>query len=219
LIFLTGIAGGIPSLDFTLGDVVVANRLHDFSVGALLEGAAPELTNQGGPMTKTVQDLLALLPALEGELAGWESEGSVGMARPSVSLLNDALYGEESWKSRTRTSLEFHFNGSSRSYPKALTGAIASSGNLIKDSTVAAHWRRSARDLLAMEMELTGVYAAADRKYKTYSVIAVRGISDIVGFKRDDAWTRYACETAGSFCISLLKNMPAHFIWDAVTSE
>src|SRR5262249_2005043 len=35
-IMVVGIAGAVPDNEFTLGDVVVATRLHDFSVGALL---------------------------------------------------------------------------------------------------------------------------------------------------------------------------------------
>jgi nucleoside phosphorylase len=46
-------------------------------------------------------------------------------------------------------------------------------------------------------MEMSGVCAAAQEQ--TYSVPAIRGISDIVGFKRDDKWTPYAAEAAGAF--------------------
>jgi hypothetical protein len=45
-----------------------------------------------------------------------------------------------------------------------------------------------------------------------YSIITIRGLSDIVGFDRDDAWTTYACHTAGAFCVALLENMPGHFL-------
>lgn len=35
LILVVGIAGGVPSSDFTLGDVVVSTRVHDFTVPAV----------------------------------------------------------------------------------------------------------------------------------------------------------------------------------------
>jgi nucleoside phosphorylase len=127
VIFLTGIAGAIPSSEFTLGDVIVATRLHDFSVGALLEGADPELTNQGGPMTKTVQDLLGLLPALDADLAGWETEASIHAHRPPVEIKADKFYGNESWRKKTLDSLTFHFVCKPRTHPRAFTGAVVSS--------------------------------------------------------------------------------------------
>ena len=37
-LMLVGIAGAIPSEEYTLGDVVVATRLHDFTVRAAIEG-------------------------------------------------------------------------------------------------------------------------------------------------------------------------------------
>lgn len=36
-IFVVGIAGGFPDSDFTLGDVLLSKRIHDFSVSAALE--------------------------------------------------------------------------------------------------------------------------------------------------------------------------------------
>src|SRR5262245_44557794 len=58
LIMAIGIAGAIPHHEFTLGDVVVAKRLHDFSVGAALENRDLQAANQGGPMHKGIQDIL-----------------------------------------------------------------------------------------------------------------------------------------------------------------
>lgn len=211
-IVLTGIGGGIPSHEFTLGDVVVATRLHDFSVGAHMEGAAPELTNQGGPMTKEVQDLLALLPALRDDLSGWESEESIRVPRPPVELTAPLFYGAKSWRHEVKKSLQFHFHHSRRTSPIVTTRAIASDGYLVKDTKIITQWKKSARDLIAVEMELSGVYVAARRRQKEYSIVAIRGISDIVGYHRNAKWTAYACESAGSFCMSLLKNMPTHFL-------
>jgi hypothetical protein len=68
---------------------------------------------------------------------------------------------------------------------------------------------------MAIEMKLAGVYEAANRMTGVYSIITIRGLSDIVGFDRDDAWTTYACHTAGAFCVALLENMPGHFFHTA----
>ncbi len=55
-------------------------------------------------------------------------------------------------------------------------------------------------------MELAGVYQAAWSSQKP--VLAIRGISDIVGFKRSLEWTSYACHAAASFTAALLRYRP-----------
>ena len=35
--------------------------------------------------------------------------------------------------------------------------------------------------------------------------MAIRGVSDIVGYRRSHDWLNYACQTAASFSISLIK--------------
>jgi len=210
-IVVVGIAGAIPEREFTLGDVVIGTRLHDFIVGAYLEGVPPEFTDQGGPMKKDVQDLIALLPALRLQLARWTTE--IGMARPPVNLSDKKLYGSPEWKRVTKSTLEYHFGRSAtRSAPTVTARAIASSGLLIKSTSLVSQWRKSARDLIAVEMELAGIYAAAHRSQKEYPVLAIRGISDIIGYKRDAEWTEYACKTAATLCFSLLKILPARYL-------
>ena len=54
-------------------------------------------------------------------------------------------------------------------------------------------------------MEAAGVYRAARSAEREYPLLVVRGLSDIVGFKRSDEWTRYACHTAASFTSALLR--------------
>jgi nucleoside phosphorylase len=79
---------------------------------------------------------------------------------------------------------------------------------LIKDSRIVKEWLKHARDLGAVEMELAGVQAAANRLKKQYPVICIRCLSDIVGYEREPGWTHYACESGAAFCIWLLKHMP-----------
>jgi nucleoside phosphorylase len=38
--------------------------------------------------------------------------------------------------------------------------------------------------------------------------LAIRGISDVVGFTRDHDWTTYACEAAAAFTRALLLARP-----------
>jgi hypothetical protein len=39
-------------------------------------------------------------------------------------------------------------------------------------------------------------------------MLAIRGISDIVGLKRADAWTKYACASAAAFTRAFLRTRP-----------
>ncbi len=205
-LILVGIAGGVPSDEYTLGDVVVATRLHDFSVGADIENRGIEYEVRGGPMHPAVKDLLGILPSMDSELGDWNNKKSIGMKRPAIHLRSSNFYGDEDWVRDTRGTLMRHFGKNVRPRgPKVITGSIASSDRLIKNTSTIAEWRKSARQIQAVEMELAGVYQAARQKEREYPILAIRGISDIVGFKRHQDWTTYACHSAASFTFALLK--------------
>ena len=65
---LTGIACAVPSMDFTLGDVVLANRLHDFTIEAQREDLAVMRSGVRAPSappiqsTMNIHDVSALVP-------------------------------------------------------------------------------------------------------------------------------------------------------------
>jgi hypothetical protein len=79
---------------------------------------------------------------------------------------------------------------------------------LVKDDALWHEWLSRARQIEAVEMELEGMYAAARTRQRIYPILVSKGISDIVGFHRDDAWTKYACETAASGALALLALRP-----------
>jgi nucleoside phosphorylase len=209
-ILLVGIAGSVPSEEYTLGDVLLASRLHDFSVSASIEGkeeTRQEFASRGGPMHPQVQSLVAALQALTPFLEPWNTPESIGVARPQVNIKPSTLYGDAKWKRNVREALEIYFGeGSIRQQPKAFTGSIASSDVLVKDTQLVSQWLSSARQVKGVEMELAGVYQAAWDAQKP--VLAIRGISDIVGVKRSPAWTSYACHTAAAFAVALLHYRP-----------
>jgi nucleoside phosphorylase len=206
-ILVVGIAGAVPSEEFTLGDVVISTRLHDYSVEADLEGRGSNYEIMGAPMHKAAQDLLTYLPAIENSFQGWNEEESIRVPRPSVKITAANLYGDESWKNNVKEKLSRHFGrSSSRHSPLYVTGAIASSNRLVKGTETIQEWQRSARQIRAVEMESAGVYLAARRKDREYPVIAIRGISDIVGFKHDTSWTEYACNSAAAFAYALVRS-------------
>ena len=212
-IVLVGIGGGIPANEFTLGDVLVATRVHDLTAGAYKERGRPqvEVTNQGGPMSQKTQDLIDQIPLLEHSHAGWNSGSNIKAKRPKVDLSDDLFYGSKKWQSDTRSSLEFHFGKERRKSPKFWPAPFAGDGFLVKDTRVVSRWREHARDLGLVEMELEGVYAAARLLNREYPIVCIRGVSDIVGFNRDHGWTAYACNSAGAFCVWLLAHMPDRY--------
>ncbi len=204
-LILVGIAGGVPAEEFTLGDVVAASRLIDFSVSAVHEGKPNEYASSGGPTHRKVLDCLMLIPALNDRLGSWNSEQSIGMAKPLVELLPNNFYGDEDWKKKVEHSLTRHFGTSASARPPLVTvGVTATSNTLLKDSQTLQQWRETARQVVNVEMELGGVYLAARRMQKEYPVLAIRGISDIVGFKRHGGWTAYACQSAAAFTYAFI---------------
>lgn len=200
---IIGIAGGIPDDDFSLGDVVVAKRLLDFSVKAISEGKPPEYDVRGWAHP-LVEQLCAALPAIRKKLEGnWNTEESIGIPIPEVHLDQESrYYGDIDWNKKIKESLERHF--SIPRLPRFTSTVYAATEELVKSPTLVQQWLKDARSFRAVEMELAGVYQAAKRVEHQYPVLAIRGISDIVGFKRDPNWTNYACHSAASFAHKLV---------------
>jgi nucleoside phosphorylase len=86
-----------------------------------------------------------------------------------------------------------------------VAGPIASSDRLVKDPALLIPWLTTTRNLLAVEMESGGVYRAVRERCP---MLAIRGISDIVGLKRADAWTKFACASAAAFTRAFLRTRP-----------
>lgn len=205
VILLIGIAGAVPDDDFSLGDVVIAKRVHDFSVRAVLKDGDEQVMNQGGPMHKQVQNVLAQLPALQAHLGDWNSPEKIGRAKPNLDLEAIEAYGGDEWERKVRDSLRLHFNPQSASRPPHVTSRSVGSGNLlVKNAETLKNWQTYSREVASVEMELGGVYNAARRIDWEYPIFAVRGISDVVGLKRNPAWTQYACDTAASCAFALV---------------
>lgn len=209
---LVGIAGAVPETEFSLGDVVVATRIIDFSVTAALADGTTETALKSAPAHKAIQDLASRLPAMKSRLGDWNTLESLCTGLPSVSIDDDHLpIKDGAWKEKLRATLASRFqskNGSQPRLPIVTAAPIASGNMLMKDSELLQEWLKSARDLKAVEMELPGVYEAARHKDGDIPVLAIRGISDIVGFKRDHAWTEFACKAAASLTRALLNTKP-----------
>lgn len=210
ILLVVGIAGGVPQNEFTLGDVIISSRIHNFSVNAIKQGdVQDEFTfNVMGGIHPLVSDITAALPMYKKRLSGWNELESIGMERPAMELswVEANRYGEEKWQKDVLASFKVHFGPFilPRS-PLFKVGSIASSNTLMKDTKIPTRWRESARSILAVEMESAGALQAAQQMNKQYPVMAIRGISDIIGLERDERWTPYACQTAGAFTCAFIK--------------
>ena len=207
-VLVVGIAGGVPSHEFTLGDVVVSSRIVDFSVEAVIRDKEREYALGGGPLYPDAAKLAADVGAMVtcGDLDGWNSSDAITQGRPPVDLSDDQFYGDDDWKKDVRKKIRRHFADKTPRPPFTITGAIASSDRLMKDSETLEVWLKIARQIVAVEMGSAGIYKATQERNVPF--LAVRGISDVVGFKRDHDWTAYACETAAAFAKAFLLTRP-----------
>jgi nucleoside phosphorylase len=218
LVLVVGIAGGSPSDDVTLGDVVISTRIHDLTVESRKASEPPIYAVAGGSIDRPLAGLIANLVAHEDALGDW----TAGLPeQPPVNWTQDGqLYGPSDWQRKLRDILEHHHgHEATRRAPAYAAGPIACSDRLVKDPGLLIPWLQTARSLLAIEMESAGVYRAARERCP---MLAIRGISDIVGLKRADAWTKYACASAAAFTRAFLRTRPVELepgMSDAVESS
>lgn len=198
LLVLVGIAGAVPTDEFSLGDVMVATRVTDLRVQALLPEHRRELSIRSDRGHPGLIDRLTNLSKFDE----WAGAESIGLPQPEVPLAQDKFTGDEAWSKKVRESLRRSFRDGPRK-PRYVTGEIGSQDALVKDPEILKNWLiGGARKVEAIEMEAAGVMeAAAARTDALYPVLVVRGISDVVGYQREADWTTYACNTAAAFAI------------------
>lgn len=203
LLLVVGIAGGLPLDDISLGDVVLATRIHDFSLEARSFHESPTYNVSGGPIDKSLAGGVANLSARSAELDEWWADLP---AKPPVLLSQSRFYGPKTWQRRVREKLQVHYGKGVEPRPPVFTaGPVASSDRLVKDPSVLFPWITAARGILAVEMESAGVHRATRDKTP---MLAIRSLSDIIGLKRQDAWTKYACAAAACFARNYLRTEP-----------
>lgn len=204
LLLVVGIAGGLPSDDFSLGDVVLSTRILDFSVEARVFEGDTTYNVGGGPISREIASSVANLSAREDELGDWWD----GLPKkPPVTVSGSGkLYGPQDWQKKVKDSLKAHYGRQVPSRPPLFfAGVIASSDRLVKDPKLAIPWLKTARGISAVEMESAGAHRATRERT---AMLSIRGLSDIICFKRHDAWTKYACASAAAFAAAYLKTRP-----------
>ena len=215
MLLVVGIAGGVPSDDFTLGDVIISTRIDNLNVSKRSDDGREEFDMRGG-IHPGISDITASLLLYQTELAGWNDAVSITLDRPGVDLRQfetDEFQAKiaggaknAAWYQQVRASLTAHFGSeTNRTRPPLFeTGTIASSNSVIRNIDILVQWLQTARTILAVEMESAGVYQATQGSQRQYPVMAMRGISDIIGLERNNQWTKYACQTAAAFAYAFV---------------
>ncbi len=201
LVLVVGIAGALPHSEFSLGDIVLSTHVHDFSLQARNPDGSTELALGGDSVERSLANAIAQLKENAEEMGDWTS----GLPPlPPVPFDDESkYYGDEAWNESVRKSLRRNFDGRTRS-PLFVDGAIGSSDRLMKDEDLLVMLKKSVRNLLAVEMEAAGAYRAT----RGLPFAAIRGISDVVGFRRDDGWPLFACKSAAHLARGFLRTEP-----------
>lgn len=202
-IFIVGIAGGIASTDFSLGDVVIASRILDMTVQSIQSGEN-EFDVKGGELNHLARMVVQDLPIISKiEMSNWVEK--IDMTRPGIDLDVEKIKfstDDDNWNKKIIKSLKKNFT--SMREPFLIVGPVISSDKLVKDIEIIRTWKTVARSAVAVEMESAGIYKTADSQGKPF--LAIRGISDLVGLERHDSWTIFACKSAAAFAISLIQS-------------
>lgn len=207
-ILLVGIAGCVPDPECSLGDVALGLAVFDLSVNAQAYGSPAEYAIKEVPVHPEVQNFAATVAGLAQRLGNWfdihlPEHGELRrLDRPTVDLAPVRFVGPADWQAKVRKVLQ----GTETRSPQVVGVPIASSGSLVKDPEVVKAWLQVARQIRAIEMEAAGVYRVAHGRPPDVPVpaLAIKGISDIVGYVKEEAWVRYACEAAAAFAYAFL---------------
>jgi hypothetical protein len=107
LLLVVGIAGGLPSDDITLGDVVLSQPAYTISASKPASFKRTRRTMSGvARFAKSIAAGIANLGARESDLGNWWAELP---PKPSVKLGAGKLYGPKTWQRDVREKLQVHY--------------------------------------------------------------------------------------------------------------
>ena len=184
-ILLVGIAGASPFGDAVLGDIVLGTHVHDLTVHARNPDGSTAFSAGGGAATPEVEmTAVHLRSTLEKVMAFPPSNN------PPAPLNLTFTTDEQEINKRIEASLKVGRK------PKIFDGPLISTDALVKDVELVKTWREVMRNTLAIEMESAGAYSASRTRAKSYAMLPIRGISDIVGLSKQEHAVLHACHIA-----------------------
>jgi len=195
-LLVVGVASGAPVDEPSLGDVLVATSVLDHSAEAVLEDGSRAFA--AAPVHEAAA---ALVAAMTGrDLGPWSA---IGRAPPAVELSLRSFYGTKKTKADVLSVLRRRAEAGARP-PRLTTGALLASDAPLGEAELLRAWQHAPRRFRAVETGTAGVYGVAHAR--GVPVIAVRGISDVIGAHRGPAWAEYARHAAAAFVVALLRN-------------
>lgn len=206
-IIMTGIAGGIPSLqdegdDVRLGDVIVSKGVTQYD---FIKKTTTEINCRSSHALPSAQLLEAVDVMSVNEYADcypWHQYIDEFSVRPQFvkpSNETDKLHDMEG------NLCEHPYDSTRTGYPKVFLGQIASANTLLKDP-IYRNMLKQKYGALAVEMEASGI-ADATWNYEV-GYLVVRGICDYCDEYKNDVWQEYAALVAAAYTRSLIEHLP-----------
>ena len=175
---MTGIAAGTDSKKMSYGDVVVASTAWDYRAGKdIREEEEPEHLNTIKPFT------------IDTSFINWVRE--LAEDEECLRKIKDDFRGK-----KPDTTL------------KLLYGSVVSGASVVTDAEIVKGiLKEQSRDILALEMEIYGVYYAANWAIRPRpKVIALKSISDFADKHKADDYHQYASYTSAKVFEKLAKD-------------
>jgi nucleoside phosphorylase/CheY-like chemotaxis protein len=174
-IIMTGIMAGIKDRNLGFGDIVVAEQSWDYGSGKMLDVIdSNEVENINfEPDTRPIQ----LSPELKAKIS-------------SFLLLNTALISQ----------IQNEWQGESPKTPlKAVVGPVGSGSYVISSEKTLERIKETQRKLQGVEMEIYGLYYAADHSDPKAMAIAIKAVTDYGDGMKNDKFQKYAAFTSARF--------------------
>ncbi len=205
-IIMVGIAGGVPSPDnvnrhVRLGDVVVSEGVIQYDFVKQTSEKIICRSTPAKPSAKLLEALEMIQVKEYEEIYKWKSFIDTYAVNKFVKPNCDDVLHDATGKVIPHPE-DIHRDG----YPKIFFGRIASANTLLK-SFERRQKLKEEFDVLAVEMEASGIADAAWEKGAGYLVI--RGICDYCDVYKNDDWQEYAAIAAACYAKDLIENLPS----------
>jgi nucleoside phosphorylase len=191
-----GVGKALPNHKFSLGDVIVGNRIASFALETRKQQGRSDFDLRSKEMAREITNFQGTLVGKESQFADWDQ----GILPREIALKDfdpADFYGDKEWQNNVCSSLK---EGLSRPRPRYQVGMIASSDNLVENQRLTSQLKSALRSVCLLETELAGICNAAENR----PVLGICGIGGIIGLKTGFKWQEYAAQTAAALTYALI---------------